>query len=105
MQRKKFPLIGHSRKINHVTSIKEYVPLTKMVPKCYHNLKNLIKQPICYMNPQNQSCVDLILTNAVCSFPRTWMLGAGLPDFDLMLLAVMRNILANNSLELCIIIN
>ena len=56
------------------------------------------------MNPENQSCKDLILANEVCSFQRTWMLDAALSDFHLLLLAVMRNILASNRLELCIII-
>ena len=33
-----------------------------------YGLKNLIKVPTCYKNPQNPSCIDLILTNSPLSF-------------------------------------
>ena len=28
-----------------------------------YNLKNLIKEPTCYKNPSNHSCIDPIITN------------------------------------------
>ena len=49
----------------------------------YH-LKSLIKQPTCYKNPDNPTCIDLLLTNA----PRSFQIG--LSDFHLMTLTVMR---------------
>ena len=33
-----------------------------------YNLKSLIREPTCYKNPENPSCIDLILTNRPCSF-------------------------------------
>ena len=33
-----------------------------------YNLKSLIRQPKCYKNPENPSCIDLILTNIPFSF-------------------------------------
>ena len=33
-----------------------------------YNLKNLVKQKACYKNPDNPSCIDLILTNCHRSF-------------------------------------
>ena len=32
-----------------------------------HDLKSLIREPTCYKNPENSSCIDLILTNRPCS--------------------------------------
>ena len=39
--------------------------------KCFcdnYNLKSLIKQPTCYKNPDNPTCIDLLLTNAPSNF-------------------------------------
>lgn len=36
-----------------------------------NDLKNLIKQPICYKNPSNLTCIDLILTNVLQMFQST----------------------------------
>ena len=33
-----------------------------------YNLKRLIREPTRYKNPENPSCIDLILTNRPCSF-------------------------------------
>ena len=33
-----------------------------------YNLKSLIREPTCYENPENPSCIDFILTNRPCSF-------------------------------------
>ena len=43
--------------------------------KCFcdnYNLKSLIKQPACYKNLDNPTCVDLMLTNASQSFQSTF---------------------------------
>ena len=44
-------------------------------------LKNLIKDPTCYKNPQNPSCIYLILTNRPNSFQHTMVIETGLSDF------------------------
>ena len=36
-----------------------------------HGLKNLVKEPTCYKNPQNPSCIDLIMTNKSNNFKNT----------------------------------
>ena len=51
---------------------------------------NLIKQPTCYKNPTNPTCIDLILTNASRSFHSTYVAETGLSDFNLMTMTVMR---------------
>ena len=33
-----------------------------------YNLKSLVKQKTCFKNPDNPSCIDLILTNSPRSF-------------------------------------
>ena len=61
--------------------------------KCFcdnYNLKSLIKQPTCYKNPDNPTCVDQLLTNAPLSFQSTCVLETRLSDFHLMTLTVMR---------------
>ena len=34
----------------------------------FYNLKSLIKKPICLMNPEHLSCIDLILTPTAFGF-------------------------------------
>ena len=53
-----------------------------------YNLKNLIKQPPCYKNPNKPSCIDLILTSVPRTFQSTCVLEAGLRDFHLMKVTV-----------------
>ena len=55
-----------------------------------YNLKTLIKQRTCYKNPDNPTCIDLILTNIPLSFQNTCGLETRLSDFHLMTLTVMR---------------
>ena len=54
------------------------------------SLTSLIKQPTCYKNPSHPKCIDLILTNISRSFLTTCVIKAGLSDFHLMTLTVMR---------------
>ena len=35
-----------------------------------HNLKTLIKQKTCFKNPENPTCIDVILTNSPRSFQK-----------------------------------
>ena len=63
--------------------------------KCFcdnYNLKSLIKQPTCYKNSDNPTCIGLMLTIAPPSFQSTSLLETGLSNFHLMTLAAMRKI-------------
>ena len=55
-----------------------------------YNLKNLMKQPTCYKNPNKPTCIDLILTNVPRMFQSTCVLETRLSDFYLMTVTVMR---------------
>ena len=55
-----------------------------------YNLKSLIKQPNCYKNPDKPTCIDLILTNVLCVFQRTFGRGMGMSDLHLITVTVMR---------------
>ena len=55
-----------------------------------YNLKSLIKQPTCYKNPDNPTCIDLILTNVPRSFQSIFFLETGLSNFHLMTLSVVK---------------
>ena len=48
-----------------------------------YNLRSLIKLPACYKNPDNLTCIDLLLTNALQSFQSTCVLETGLLNFYL----------------------
>ena len=52
--------------------------------------KNLVKEPTCYKNPDNPSCVDLFITNRTGSFMKTTAVSTGLSDFHKMVVTVMR---------------
>ena len=55
-----------------------------------YNLTSLIKQPMCYKNPNNPTCIDLILSNTYRSFQSTCVIKVGLWDFHLMTLIVIK---------------
>ena len=54
------------------------------------NLKNLVKDPTCYKNPENPSCIDLILTNRQNSFRDTIVIETGLSDFHKLTVTVLK---------------
>ena len=54
------------------------------------NLRNLVKQPTCYKNVENPSCIDLFLTNSTPSFQHTNTVETGLSDFHKMAVTVMK---------------
>ena len=56
----------------------------------YYGLRNLIKVPTCHKNPQNPSCMDLILTNSPLSFQSSVVIESGLSDFYKMIVRVMK---------------
>ena len=56
-----------------------------------YNLKNLAKQKSCYKNPENLSCIDLILRNCRRSFQNTHVFEKGLSDFHKMTVSVLKS--------------
>ena len=55
-----------------------------------YNLKSLIKQPTCFKNFENPSCIDLFLTNGLRSFCSSYVIGTGLCDFHKITVSVMK---------------
>ena len=45
---------------------------------------------MCFKNPENPSCIDLLLTNKPLSFSTTTAMGTGLSDFHKMIVAVIK---------------
>ena len=60
-----------------------------------YTLSSLIKEPTCYKNPQNPSCIDLILTNSPYSFQNSCVIEAGLSDFHKITVTVMKTTYEN----------
>ena len=57
-----------------------------------YDLECLIKESTCYKNPENPSCIDLILTNNLKCFRSSRVVEIGLSDFHRMTVAVMKTI-------------
>ena len=55
------------------------------------NLKNLVKDPTCYKNPDNPSCIDLILTNRLNAYQDTCVIETGLSDFHKLTATVLKS--------------
>ena len=55
-----------------------------------YNLTSLIKHSTCYKNPNNPTCIDLILSSTHRSFQSTCVILTGSSDFHLMALIVMK---------------
>ena len=56
-----------------------------------YNLTNLVKQKTCYKNPENPSCLDLILTNNHRSFQNTNVFETGLSSFHKMTVSILKS--------------
>ena len=52
-----------------------------------HGLSNIVKDKTCYKNPQNPSCIDLIITNKPLCFQNTKCIDIGLSDFHLLVVS------------------
>ena len=59
-----------------------------------YNLKNLVKEKICYKNPENPSYINLFLTSNARSFQKTTTVSTGLSDFHKMIVTVLKTKLA-----------
>ena len=55
-----------------------------------YNTKNIIKEKTCFENPENATCIDLILTNRPRSFQDSTAVETGLSDFHKMCVTVMK---------------
>ena len=55
-----------------------------------YDQKNIVKEPTCFKNPDNPSCIDLFITNRASSFQHTTTLSTGLSDFHRMALTVLK---------------
>ena len=55
-----------------------------------HNLQSKNKEPSCYKNPNNASCIDLFLTNSPRSFYQTETFFTGLSDFHKLVLSIFK---------------
>ena len=53
-------------------------------------LKNIAKEPTCYKNPENPSCIDLFLTNCPRSSHNTCLYEAGLSDFHKLVVTILQ---------------
>ena len=77
-------------------------PHMKSFCKTY-NPTDLIKQPTCYKNPNNSTCIDLILINVPRKFQSTCVIEKGLSDFHVMTLTITGKTLKKRGLESLII--
>ena len=55
-----------------------------------YSLKNIVSQKTCFKNPENPSCIDLILTNCSRSFQNTDVFETGLSDFHKLTFTVFK---------------
>ena len=55
-----------------------------------YDLSNLIREPTCYKNLLNPSCIDVILTNKKHNFQNSFALETGLSDHHLMVVTVLK---------------
>ena len=55
-----------------------------------YNLTNLISKATCYKNPNNPSCIDLLLTNFPKCFQNSCVIETGLSDSHKMVVTVMK---------------
>ena len=66
---------------------------TEMSDFCdMYMLENLIKDPTCFKNLENPSCIDVILTNKKSSFQNSMVVETGLSDFHKMTVTVMKKL-------------
>ena len=55
-----------------------------------YDLKNIIREKICFKNPNNPGCIDLIITNRPKGFQSSMVIETGLSDFHKMCITVMK---------------
>ena len=55
-----------------------------------YNLKNLIKVPTCFKNPERPTSVAVMLTNSYRSFQNSCAIETGLSDFHKMIVTILK---------------
>ena len=55
-----------------------------------NNLKSLNKEPTCFKNPNNPSCIDLFLTNRSRYFQNTSTIETGISDFHKLVVTMLK---------------
>ena len=84
----------YSAEYEHFITVRDFnteVTQTSMKVFCdSYEFENLIKDATCYKNPENPSCIDLILTNNLNSFQNLGVIETGLSDFHKMTVTVMK---------------
>ena len=55
-----------------------------------HNLKTLIKQKTSFKNPDNPTCIDLILTNSPRGFQNSSIFETELSDFHKLTITILK---------------
>ena len=55
-----------------------------------YNFKNLIKEPTCFKNPVNPTCIDLMLTSSYRRFQNSCAIETGLSNFHSLIVFVMK---------------
>ena len=56
---------------------------------CICSLSSLVKEPTCFKNPDNPSCIHLILTNKSASFQNSMVVETGLSDFHKLTITII----------------
>ena len=55
-----------------------------------YKIQNLIKEPTCFKNPENPTCIDLLLINKPLSLKNTYVIGTGLSNFQKKIVGVIK---------------
>ena len=55
-----------------------------------YDLKNLMKVPTCFKNPERPTSIDVILTNSYRSFQNSCAIETGLSDFHKMIVTILK---------------
>ena len=71
-----------------MTSTKEPTDTTLSNFCKIYNMENLIKDKICFKNPNKPSCIDLNITNRPENFQISMVIETGLSDFHKMCITV-----------------
>ena len=56
-----------------------------------YNLESLSNTPACFTNPENSSCIDLLLTNSKNNFDELLVLESGLSDFHKLVVSLLKS--------------
>ena len=64
------------------------------------NIKSLGKEPTCFKNPCNPSCIDLFLTNTIRGFQETQVFETELSDFHKLVVTIIKYTLLSNNAKI-----